>query len=375
MKIIFFANTDWYLFNFRLDLARYLQNRGAEVVMMSPPGDYGIRFENEGFRWISLPMKRRSLNLINEMRLVKIISNIYKQEAPDLVHNFTIKSVVYGGLAAQMAGIKTRIHAITGLGHVFINHSARAQILRLAVKCLLRLALRGKNSSLILQNPDDRQLFYNLKLIASDHIHMIKGSGVDTNRFIPVKRKTGPSFKVLLASRLLWEKGIKEYIKAAALLTHRTGEIEFLLAGASDPGNPSSIPEATIRKWQVSGLVKILGHVDDIHRLMSKIDLMVLPSHREGVPRGLIEAASMELPIITTDVPGCREIVEDGVNGILVPVGDSAALARGIEFLLNTPQVCTQFGMAGRKKVVSEFDQDIVFQQTWNVYCSLGLGG
>jgi len=373
MKIIFFANTDWYLFNFRLDLARYLQNRGAEVVMMSPPGDYGMRFESEGFRWISLPMERRSLNLINEIRLLKLIIKIYTQEAPDVVHNFTIKSVVYGGLAAQMAGIKTRIHAVTGLGHVFINHSARAQILRFAVKYLLKLALRGKNSSLILQNPDDRQLFSDHKLIASDHIHLIKGSGVDTNRFVPVKRKNASTFKVLLASRLLWEKGIKEYVEAAALLAHRAGELEFLLAGASDPGNPSSIPEADIREWQCSGLVKILGHVDDMHQLMSDVDLMVLPSHREGVPRGLIEAASMGLPIITTDVPGCREIVDDGVNGILVPVGDTVALSEGIEYLLDNPQVCIEFGKAGRKTVISEFDQDIIFHQTWNVYVSLGL--
>ncbi len=368
MKIVFFANTDWYLFNFRLNLARYLRDQGTEVVMMSPPGDYGARFHNEGFRWISLPMNRRSLNLFGEVRLLKVIRDIYRKEAPDAVHNFTIKSVVYGSLAAQAAGVKARIHAVTGLGHVFISHSSRARVLRPVVKRLLRLALRGNSSYLILQNPDDRQMFSDLRLIAPEHIHLIRGSGVDTRCYVPVKRDRGPKFRVLLASRLLWEKGIREYADAAALLSHRAGEIEFMLAGASDPGNPSAIPEADIRQWQSTGLLKVLGHVDNMHQLMCEVDLVVLPSHREGVPRGLIEAAAMQLPIITTDAPGCREIVEDGVNGMLVGVGDEVALAKGFEYLLDNPQVCDEFGAAGRQKVLREFDQDIVFRQTWGVY-------
>ena len=373
MKTILFANTDWYLFNFRLDLARYLRDQGCEVVLMSPPGEYGMRFESEGFRWICLPMDRRSLNLFSEIRLLKHIYAIYKRESPDVVHNFTIKSVVYGALAAQVAGIPTRIHAVTGLGHIFISQSFKARFLRPVVKHLLRQALRGDASRLILQNPDDKQLFIDLKLIDPDHIHLIRGSGVNTDYFMPVRRERGKKIKVLLASRLIWEKGIREYADAAALLAHRAGEIEFLLAGATDYGNPSSVPEAEIRAWQQSGLLKVVGHVDDMRQLMSEVDLMVLPSYREGVPRGLIEAASMQLPIITTDAPGCREIVEDGVNGILVPVGDAQALAKEIEYLLDNPQTCTAFGIAGRKKVVNEFDQRHVFQQTWDVYRALGL--
>ena len=373
MKTILFANTDWYLFNFRLDLARYLRDQGCEVVLMSPPGEYGMRFEGEGFRWICLPMDRRSLNLFSEMRLLKHIYSIYKRESPDVVHNFTIKSVVYGALAAQVAGIPTRIHAVTGLGHIFISQSFKARFLRPVVKRLLRQALRGDDSRLILQNPDDKQLFIDLKLIDPDHIHLIRGSGVNTDYFMPVRRERGKKIKVLLASRLIWEKGIREYADAAALLAHRAGEIEFLLAGATDYGNPSSVPEAEIKAWQQSGLLKVVGHVDDMRQLMSEVDLMVLPSYREGVPRGLIEAASMQLPIITTDAPGCREIVEDGVNGILVPVGDAQALAKEIEYLLDNPQTCTAFGIAGRKKVVNEFDQRHVFQQTWDVYRALGL--
>ncbi|WP_339138128.1 MAG: glycosyltransferase family 4 protein [Candidatus Electrothrix sp. GW3-4] len=375
MKIVFFANTDWYLYNFRLGLARSLRAQGAEVVMMSPHGEYGARIEAEGFRWISLPMNRRSLNPFQEIRLLHYISSMYKKEQPDVVHNFTIKSVVYGSLAAQAVGVKKRIHAVTGLGHIFISQSLRARILRPLVKGLLRLALRGKGSRLILQNHDDRDLFLQHNLLTLKRIFIIRGSGVDTERFAPIQRKRKGKFRILLAARLLWEKGIKEYVEAAQFLSHRTDELEFLLAGAADPGNPSAVPEQEIRKWQEEGLITILGHVEDMQQLMTEVDLMVLPSWREGTPRGLLEAASMALPIITTDAPGCREVVENEKNGFLVPAGDAVALAEKIEYLLDNPGTCSRFGQAGREKMCSEFAQEIVFRQTWEVYRSLGITG
>lgn len=373
MKVIFFANTDWYLYNFRLDLARYLAAEGMEVVMMSPPGDYGERLRQEGFRWISVPMERRSLNPLAEWKLLMRIRKIYAQEKPDAVHNFTIKSVIYGGLAAQAQNIRSRIHAVTGLGHVFVSDSLRARLLRPLVKMLLKRAMRGGHSRLIVQNPDDRRLFVDLKLIDPGHIHLIKGSGVDTRVFVPTRHQRGRRFRVLLASRLLREKGVREYAHAAEKLAIHADRVEFLLAGATDPGNPSSVDEDDIRVWQLTGLMKVLGHVDDVRYLMREVDLMVLPSYREGLPRGLIEAAAMELPIVTTDAPGCREVVDDGINGLLVPVGDADALARAIEYMLDHPEKCREFGRAGRKKVLREFDQKIVFALTGQVYRELGL--
>jgi glycosyltransferase involved in cell wall biosynthesis len=177
----------------------------------------------------------------------------------------------------------------------------------------------------------------------------------------------------LLAARLLWEKGIREYVEAAQLLAHRADEFEFLLAGVTDPGNPSAVPEQNIRSWQEAGLLTVLGHVENMQQLMTEVDIMVLPSWREGTPRGLLEAASMALPIITTDAPGCREIVENEKNGFLVPVGDAVALAEKIEYLLDHPETCHRFGQAGREKVCKEFNQEIVFRQTWEVYRSLGI--
>uniref|UniRef100_UPI004055F9B6 glycosyltransferase family 4 protein n=1 Tax=Candidatus Electrothrix sp. TaxID=2170559 RepID=UPI004055F9B6 len=373
MKIIFFANTDWYLYNFRLGLARFLCEQGAEVVMMSPPGEYGARIKAEGFRWLPLPMNRRSLNPFREFQLLRYICSIYRKEQPDVVHNFTIKSVVYGALAAQAVGIKKRIHAVTGLGHIFISQSLRARILRPLVKGLLRLALQGKESRLILQNSDDRDLFLQHKLVRPERISIIQGSGVDTRLFVPVKKEREGKFRVLLAARLLWEKGIREYVETAQLLTPRADEIEFFLAGAADPGNPSAVPEQEIKKWQNNGLVTVLGHVENMQELMSKVDLMVLPSWREGTPRGLLEAAAMGLPIITTDAPGCREVVEHEKNGFLVPIHNASALAENIAYLLDHPEKCVQFGRAGRKKVQKEFAQEIVFHQTWKIYRSLGI--
>jgi glycosyltransferase involved in cell wall biosynthesis len=198
---------------------------------------------------------------------------------------------------------------------------------------------------------------------------------VDTGRFTPVQRVRKGKFRVLLAARLLWEKGIREYTEAAQLLARRNDDLEFLLAGAADPGNPSAVPEQRIRKWQQAGLVTVLGHIENMYQLISEVDLMVLPSWREGIPQSLLEAASMALPIITTDAPGCREIVEHEKNGFLVPVGDAAALAEKIEYLLDHPETCLQFGKAGREKVCKEFAQEIVFRQTWEVYRSLGIGG
>ncbi|WP_133512492.1 glycosyltransferase family 4 protein [Candidatus Thiosymbion oneisti] len=371
MKVLFFANTDWYLYNFRLGLARFLRERGTEVVMMSPYGAYGPRIEAAGFRWFPLPMDRRSLNLISELTLLRQISEVFRTEKPDVIHNFTIKCVVYSSLVARWLGISRRINAVTGLGHVFISDSPQARLLRPLVKSLLRFALGGSGSRLILQNPDDVRLFTALGLVGAERIRLIRSSGVDTLHFTPFERERDGPFRVLLASRLLWEKGIREYIVAAERLGSRVRGVEFLLAGVSDPGNPAAVPEADIAQWDEAGVVKVLGHVEDMARLMHTVDLVVLPSYREGAPKGLIEAAAMGLPIITTDAPGCREVVDDGVNGFLVPVGDATALSDRIEYLLNTSDVCRRFGAAGRKKVLEEFDERIVFRKTYAVYQEL----
>lgn len=373
VKVLLFANTDWYLFNFRLSLAKAIRQLGIEVVLISPPGDYGTRLQAEGFRWISVPMNRRSLNPWSEVKLILVLIEIYRRERPDLVHHFTIKSVVYGSIAARLAGIKCRVNAVTGLGHVFISKSFRACLLRPMVRLLMRFAMRASQGRLILQNEDDRTLFLQNRLVEPDHIRVIRGSGVNTSKFVVSSRKVLPAgvLRVLLATRLLWEKGVGEYAEAARILKRDVGNIEFLLAGSPDEGNPASVPHASISKWVSEGILVALGHTENMQSLLSEVDLVVLPSYREGTPRILLEAAASGLPIVATDVPGCREVVATGVNGLLVPAKDSKALADAIKYLVDSPMERARMGQAGRKKVLEEFDEQIVIKFTLGVYREL----
>ena len=374
MKVIFFANTEWYLFNFRLALAKHLRKRGVEVVMISPPGSYGKKLEEEGFRWIPVPMARRSLNPLREAWLLCKLIRIYQTEKPDIVHHFTIKCVVYGGLAARLVGIKGIVGAVAGMGFVFASSSALAAMLRPMVRVLLQIALGGKKCRLILQNPDDLNAFVSASIVDPANVRLIPGSGVNTDRFSPSLKSSASegSKKVLLAARLLWEKGIAEYIEAAQQLKTLGYSVDFLLAGEPDMGNPNSVQPEQVETWKQAGIIKPVGHVVDMAELLKSIDIMVLPSfYREGVPRSLIEAAAAGLPIVTTDAPGCRDIVENGVNGFLVPVRDSNALAKALRKLLEDPVLASCMGEAGRAKALAKFDERLVFEKTVDVYREL----
>jgi glycosyltransferase involved in cell wall biosynthesis len=375
LKVIFFANTEWYLFNFRLGFAKYLRERGVEVVMVSPPGPYGEKLEAAGFRWIPVPMSRRSLNLFCEIRPFWRLFCIYRAEKPDIAHHFTIKCVVYGGLAASVIRIQGIVSAVTGLGYVFIGKDLQAKILRPLIRRLLNFVIDGHNRRLIVQNPDDRQAFLSAGVIKNDHIFMIAGSGVNTQHFHPSALRTPvsrPCPKVVFAARLLWDKGVCEFVEASQKLRSAGVYAEFVIAGDPDPGNPASIPNETLTKWQALPALTLIGHVDDMAAFLEDADVMVLPSYYgEGVPRSLIEAAATGLPIVTTNTPGCREIVDDGVNGFLVPVRDSAALAEAIGKILEDPALAIRMGVAGRIKALSEFDETLVFEKTLDVYCEL----
>jgi hypothetical protein len=220
-KVIFFANTDWYLYNFRLPLAEFLRQTGADVVFVSPGGPYSARLQQAGFRWVAVPMDRRSLNPLRELRLVWHLMLLFRRERPALVHGFTIKCAVYGSLAGRMAKVPARIGAVAGLGYVFASDSAKARVLRPVVRGLLRVALSGRGSRLILQNPDDADLFRRERILAPDRIRVILGSGVDCDRFRPCAEVEPTDlrerpFRVLLATRLLWEKGVGEYVAGSA---------------------------------------------------------------------------------------------------------------------------------------------------------------
>ncbi|WP_250492545.1 glycosyltransferase family 4 protein [Caballeronia sp. GAWG1-1] len=371
-KVVLFANTDWYLFNFRLSLARYLRDNGWSVLLMSPPGPYVAGLEDAGFRWLPVPMQRRSLNPLRELLLVLHLCRLFRKERPDVVHGFTIKCAVYGSLAARLARVRQRVNAVAGLGFVFTNDSLKARVLRPLVKILMRATLNGRGASLILQNPDDVAMFINAGIVDKSCIHLIPGSGVNVQKFAQRAKDTSGTprpIRVLLAARLLWDKGIAEYVEAARALRNSQRSFEFLLAGDPDEGNPASVPTKTVEAWVEEGTLTWLGHVGDMPALLRDIDIMVLPSYREGLPKAMIEAAACGIALVTTDAPGCREVVsQDGVDGLRVPVKDSVALTDAIARLHDDPVLRETIGANACVRALAEFDERIVIERTVAVY-------
>lgn len=371
-RIVLFANTDWYLWNFRRSLALALRDACFEVLLLSPSGEYGAKLRALGLRWEPVPMDRRSLNPLREAAVLAHLRRLFRRERPDLVHGFTIKCAVYGSLAARTAGVPARVNAVTGLGYVFTSQDAKARVLRPLVSALMKAALGGASARLVLQNPDDVAMFERARLVAPERIRLIPGSGVDCVRFAPDPDRASPApgqpLRVLLPARLLWDKGLAEFVEAARRLRGEGRAIEFLLAGDPDPGNPAAVPEATVRDWVEEGLLQWLGHVDDMPALFGSVDVVVLPSYREGLPKGLIEAAACGLPLVTTDVPGCREVVSDGLDGLLVPVRDAGALGAAIARLHDDPALSRRLGEAARQRALAEFDERIVIDRTMAVY-------
>jgi glycosyltransferase involved in cell wall biosynthesis len=370
LKFVLFANTDWYLYNFRRSLAVALRDRGHEVVLVSPPGPYGKELQAMEFRWIPAPMERVSLSPLRELALLAWLWRLMRREQPDVVHGFTIKCAVYGALVGRLSRVR-RISAVAGMGYVFTNDALKARLLRPALRRLMRLALGGKRARLILQNPDDVLLFKQAGIVPPEQIRLVRGSGVNCSQFVAPGAERNPTeapLKVLLAARLLWDKGLAEFVEAARLLRAEGRTLKFLLAGVPDPGNPAAVPQEIILEWQAEGLVQWLGHVTDMPALLANVDIVVLPSYREGLPKTLIEAAACARPLITTDAPGCREVVTHGVDGLLVPVRDAQALARAIARLQDDPILAQNLGQAARAKALAEFDERIVIAQTLAVY-------
>lgn len=365
--IVMYANTDWYLYNFRKTLALRIQSLGYSVLMISPDGEFGPRLRALGLRWEPLPMDRGSLRPHDEAKLIWRLVQLLRRERPCLIHNFTLKCVIYGSLAALLAGIPHRINAVTGLGYVFTSSDAKARALRPALKTWMRFALGGKGARLIVQNRDDGDALIQMGARKS-HLRLIPSSGVNCRRFFPRARSTtSPNRKkILLCGRLLWDKGVAEFVEAAQILRGRG--LSFIAAGAPDPGNPAAVPIEKIREWERLGLAQFLGHVDDMRELLAETDIFVLPSYREGLPRSLIEAGACGLPLIATDVPGCKDVITDGQDGLLVPARDAPALANAIWRLAVNNDLARRLGLAARERVVRSFDETIVIDRTLEVY-------
>lgn len=369
MKILLVANTDWYLFNFRLLLAKALRDRGHEVVLVSPPGGYASRLQEAGFRWLPVAISRRGTNPLRELGTLLRLARIYRRERPALVSHFTIKPVLYGSLAAGLSRVPRVINSVTGLGYVFNAPGREAAALRGVVKPLYRFALR--NTQIIFQNEVDRQEILRGGLARAEQTHLIPSSGIDLRRFTPSPLPPGPPV-VLFNGRMLWSKGVGEFVSAARILRKQGVPARFWLVGDSDEGNPESIPAEQLREWQSEGVVEWLGWRDDMPNIIAQTTLVCFPSYAEGFPRALLEAAASGRAAVTTAAPGCADAVIDGETGLIVPVRDAGALAHALASLLADPQRCARMGEAGRKFVESRFSADLIINRTMAVYFSEG---
>ena len=365
MKIILFANSDWYLYNYRLAFAKYLRTQGHEVFLLSPSGKYSSLLKAQGFQWVPIEFSRDSMNFFSELSIVLKVRKVLKHIQPDVLHNFTLKSVLYGSLAAKHSGVKKVLNAITGKGYLFINNNIQVNLVRKITAPLLRFALRG--SRVIFQNQEDLHFYVENSFLLIEQTKLIYGSGVDTNKFFPSKYPPD-ELNIILPSRLLKDKGIYEFVEAARIVRHDFPKINFVLVGNTDRGNPSSLSDEEIIKWQNDGIIKWWGWQHDMPLVYHRALLVCLPSYSEGLAKSLLEAAACGVPIIATDIPGCREIVQHKKTGFLVPVHDAKALAESIIYAIKHPNLLAEMGKKGRELIISSFSQENVISETYKLY-------
>jgi len=366
-KILYLVTEDWYFCSHRLQLAAAARRAGYDVVVATNLNRHEARIRAEGIRPIPFGMARAGLNPLRDFATLLQLIGLYRTERPDLVHHVAMKPVLYGAIAARAAGVSRRVHALAGLGYLFSSPDARARGLRLPVSALLHWLLKGDRSRVILQNADDRELFIRELSLVPAQIRLIRGSGVDPDVFLPTPEPQGTPV-VMLASRMLRDKGVREFAEAARCCKTRGVEARFVLVGDPDPQNPSSISRAELEAWHSSGILEWWGAREDMAAVLSQAHVVCLPSYREGLPKVLLEAAACGRPIITTDTPGCREIVRQGENGYLVPVRAVTELADAVERLVGDTVLRKSMGRAGRRRVEEEFCLERVVSETLRVY-------
>jgi len=367
-KIIFFITEDWYFWSHRLPIARAARDAGFEVLVITRMDQHKELIENEGFKLVPIGLKRSSRNVIREALSVLEIIRIYRREMPDIVHQVAVKPVLYGSWAARVTGVSGVVNALAGLGYVFVADGWKASAFKRLVVFAYGSAFLAKNAIGIFQNPEDLKLFAGAGIVKSEQAVLIRGSGVDTSRFLHLPEPAGiPT--IVLASRMLWDKGVGEFVDATKLLRKDGVNCRAVLVGIPDPQNPASIPEDTLHRWHSEGMVEWWRYRDDMPEVLSNAHIVALPTtYGEGVPKILIEAASCGRPIVATDVPGCREVVRHNENGLLVPPHDSKALADALKVLIKDPELRAKMGARGREIVETEFSEEIVVKQTMELY-------
>jgi glycosyltransferase involved in cell wall biosynthesis len=362
-SILIVAGQPRSLLNFRGPLLRAMRAEGHVVAAAAPgingDGRTATQLEEMGIACHDIPLNRTGMNPLADLRLLASLARLMRRERPDVVFAYTIKAVIFGLIAASIARVPRRFALITGVGYVFTGTATgKRRLARILSQSLYRLSLRHADK-LIFQNPDDLDLFRRLALFPSRvPAIVVNGSGIDVEQFRPAPAQSGP-LRFLLIARLLSAKGIREYAAAAAMVREKWPNVEFHLVGGFD-SNPDAIPPPEVEAWQRDGTLIWHGEVDDVRPLIANAHVYVLPSYREGTPRSVLEAMAMGRPIITTDAPGCRETVVDGVNGFLVPPCTVEPIARAMERFVTEPGLVEQMGAQSLALAKSKYDVRLV---------------
>lgn len=369
-NLLFIVNDPGFFLSHRLAVAKGAQAEGYRVHVACMPGPAVAAFAAQGFEFHPLPLSRSGRNPLAEIGLIFAIWKLLWKLKPDILHLVTIKPVLYGGVAARFAPVKGVVTAISGLGFVFLSKGIKASITRRVVSALYRVALGKRNLRSIFQNPDDRDLLVHLAGLAKSKVVMIRGSGVDLTLYQAVPEPQGTPI-VCLAARLLLDKGVVEFVEAAKILKARGVRARYQLIGDIDPGNPATVTALQLEQWRQEGEIELLGYRDDIAALFASANIVTLPSYREGLPKVLVEAAACGRAVVTTDVPGCRDAIDPGVTGFLVPVRDAQALANQLQALIEDPSLRGRMGAAGRELALDAFAIEQIVAQHMDVYKQL----
>jgi glycosyltransferase involved in cell wall biosynthesis len=357
--IVISINSAWNVFNFRKDLIGALQREGWRVVALAPDDGYGERIAELGAEFIPLPMDQSGVSPLKDLQLLARYRSILARIRPDAFLGYTIKPNVYGSLAAHSLGIGV-INNISGLGTAFIREGLLTRI----AAFLYRRALR-RSAVVFFQNGEDRDLFVARRMVRADQARLLPGSGIDPAHFAPCSdRPEDGTFRFLLIGRMLWDKGLGEYVEAARLVRRQYPQARFLLLGPTDAANRTAVSQAEIDAWVAEGVVEHIPACDDVRPHIAAADCVVLPSYREGLPRSLLEAAAMAKPLIATDVPGCRDVVRHGENGLLCAVRSAPALADAMVTMIQLgSEQLRSMGLKGRALAERDFDQQVVLQR------------
>lgn len=372
-KILFVVNDSEFFCSHRLPIAIKAKAEGFDVYVASSRGLGVDEIINAGLNHQVIAFSRSGQNPIQELITLWQLFLLFLRIKPDLVHLITIKPILYGGIVARLTRVQSVVAAVSGLGTVFISRSTVSNIRLWLVKILYKIAFGHQNLVVVFQNQSDRDTFIKAKIIKNRQTNIIRGSGVNLAEYSYSPEPKGVPV-VAMAARLLRDKGVFEFVEAAKILKKRRISVIMQLIGSPDLGNPTSITELELITWKNEGNIEFLGYRSDISNLYSKANIVCLPSYREGLPKSLVEAAACGRVVITTDVPGCRDAITEGVTGVLVPVKNAVALAETIEKLVNDDELRRTMGLAGRKLAEEAFDIDIIVRQHLDIYELLSNG-